>query len=74
MNYEGTISPEAMTALIADYKAASNIRRIEADRLDGLPNREQQASEWRFYAQILGEVADRLDRAVQAERERTTEA
>lgn len=73
MRYEGTVSPETMAAIIAGYRTAAETRTTEANRLESLPQREVQSAEWHTYARVLRNVADQLERAVQAERERITE-
>lgn len=71
MNYDGTISPEAMGALIADFRKSEQRCRDDAAAFSG-QRYEETRDRYLFRAAMYGGVAQKLELAVQAERERMT--
>lgn len=72
MRYEGTISPETMTNLLSYWRAKASHAGLEAamNRAHGHP---RVARQWEDKQAHNLAIVDLLERAVQAERERTTE-
>lgn len=73
MNYDGTISPEALSSLIEDYR---NVANAICEQVSKLPERERYSEQSREDLRAAASYRNMilaLEQEIQRERERTTE-
>ena len=69
MNYDGTISPEAMAALIADFRTRADACRREAASFENHSAGPELRRHWLHKANEIEDALTRLEKAIQAEHE-----